>query len=50
MELRKEKNKFERRESEFMWKMILFIRRRSKSLLSFSCMWMEEFKEESELD
>ena len=48
--MRKENNKFERRESKFMWKMILFMRRGSKSLLSFSCVWMEEFKEESELD
>jgi hypothetical protein len=41
MELRKEKNKFERRESKFMRKKILFVRKGSKSLLNIKCVCVD---------
>jgi hypothetical protein len=50
--LRKEKNKFARKGAKFMRKKILVSEEGEQVsiLLNFNCVWMEELKEDGDLD
>jgi hypothetical protein len=52
MELRKEKNKFARKGDKFTWKKDIMSQEREQVsiVLNFNCVWLEEFKEEGDLD